>query len=461
MNILHYSLGFPPFRRGGMTQYCLDMMKEQFKAGNDVSLLWPGELHNSKENVKLKRHRRYYFSETEYCDSIEIVNPLLIPLMDGIVEPQLFMQNKDIDAFNVFFKESNYDVLHIHTFMGMPIELVKAAKAHNVVIVFTSHDYFPLCPRCNLFYEGHNCEVNNYANCVDCNKNGLSYNKMLFLQSNFYKFVKNWKVIQSLRKQHNRNMYIMSDNKESKKIKNIEKERKYLKLKNRNIELLDCFDVIHFNSENTLQGYKLHGYNGNNFKVISITNSAIQNHKQNHKANSSVRFGYLGPITTHKGYNLLRDACDSLWNSGFKNFEMHYFAQAEDRPYVKLHEPYSYEELPHVMNSFDVLITPSICGETFGFTVLEALSYGVPVVVSKCVGAKDLIHEGENGYIVDTNVDALYGVLVTILQNPDVIDKMNKYIVKYQDILTMQRHCADMTKLYEEARRNGKGKSNE
>lgn len=53
MNILHYSLGFPPFRRGGMTQYCIDLMVEQIKSGHDVGLLWPGVLRDLSEKSKL------------------------------------------------------------------------------------------------------------------------------------------------------------------------------------------------------------------------------------------------------------------------------------------------------------------------------------------------------------------------------------------------------------------------
>lgn len=34
---------------------------------------------------------------------------------------------------------------------------------------------------------------------------------------------------------------------------------------------------------------------------------------------------------------------------------------------------------------------PSVWYETFGYTVLEALSFGVPVLVSDTVGAKDII----------------------------------------------------------------------
>ena len=44
MKILHYSLGFPPYRTGGLTKFCMDLMKEQVKEGHEVSLLWPGEI---------------------------------------------------------------------------------------------------------------------------------------------------------------------------------------------------------------------------------------------------------------------------------------------------------------------------------------------------------------------------------------------------------------------------------
>ena len=44
MNILHYSLGFPPYRRGGMTKYCIDLMAEQLRVGHNVAMIWPGRI---------------------------------------------------------------------------------------------------------------------------------------------------------------------------------------------------------------------------------------------------------------------------------------------------------------------------------------------------------------------------------------------------------------------------------
>ena len=59
---------------------------------------------------------------------------------------------------------------------------------------------------------------------------------------------------------------------------------------------------------------------------------------------------------------------------------------------------YSCANLEQIMSEADVLVAPSVWYETFGFTVLEALSYGVPVIVSDHVGAKDIV--AENGVVV-------------------------------------------------------------
>ena len=69
-------------------------------------------------------------------------------------------------------------------------------------------------------------------------------------------------------------------------------------------------------------------------------------------------------------------------------------------------EGFTHGELEKIMNEADMLVAPSIWYETFGFTVLEALSYGLPVIVSDHVGAKDIV--GDNGIIISSgNVDEL------------------------------------------------------
>ena len=51
------------------------------------------------------------------------------------------------------------------------------------------------------------------------------------------------------------------------------------------------------------------------------------------------------------------------------------------------------------LNRSRALVLPSICYETFGMVVPEALARGVPVIVSDRVGAGELIQNGANGFI--------------------------------------------------------------
>ena len=46
--------------------------------------------------------------------------------------------------------------------------------------------------------------------------------------------------------------------------------------------------------------------------------------------------------------------------------------------------------------------------DTFGMVVLEAMAAGIPVMISSHVGAKDLVQEGKNGFVVDNPSDYDY-----------------------------------------------------
>ncbi len=452
MNILHYSLGFPPFRRGGMTQYCLDLIKEQAKSGYEVALLWPGRLYNLGENSRIEKTKSYNLQNNLYCKSYELVNPLPVSLMDGIQNPEIYLIKKKKKAYSDFFRINKFDVLHIHTFMGLPMEVIDIAQSMGIKTVFTSHDYYPLCPRCNFFHDGKDCvNDHNCADCVMCNQNGLSFNKMKLLQSNLYKYIKETMLIKKLRAKHNRKMYDTTEFISKKEVIDTKRQMNYQKLRQRNIELLENMNVVHFNSTNTLYVYQKCCYSGQNAKVISISNGAIGDHKKKREVKGQVRFGYLGPLTTHKGYNWLKNVCDTLWSRGQHNFEVHIFVEIDNpSPYMVCHKPYKYSELSSVMDKFDILVAPSEWEETFGFTVLEALSFGIPVIVSDKVGAKDLIIEGKNGFVVDEKNKPLRKCLNELIKMPQIIDGMNTYIVEKFKVKTMNEHAKEIEHLYQE-----------
>lgn len=97
---------------------------------------------------------------------------------------------------------------------------------------------------------------------------------------------------------------------------------------------------------------------------------------------------------------LLRAALDNLWRVR-QDFSLNvYFQPNEVPPYMVTHQRYDYSQLESIFEETDLLLAPSIWYETFGYTVLEALSFGTPVLISGSVGARDLI-PADCGIVLD------------------------------------------------------------
>ena len=96
----------------------------------------------------------------------------------------------------------------------------------------------------------------------------------------------------------------------------------------------------------------------------------------------------------------------------------------------------------------DVLVVPSIWKETFGFVVLEALSYGVPVIVSDNVGAKDVVRQYNERFIF-TSESELSVLLNNIIKDRSLLVNFNEKILNLEWKYSMEDHAKDIIKLYE------------
>ena len=76
-----------------------------------------------------------------------------------------------------------------------------AAKKLNIKTIFTSHDYFGICPKVNLIdLQGEICtDYDNGKNCIDCNRNGYSKSLVILMQSKTYRNLKNSSILKKLR----------------------------------------------------------------------------------------------------------------------------------------------------------------------------------------------------------------------------------------------------------------------
>ena len=168
MRILHYTLGFPPYRSGGLTRYAKDLMIAQNSLGHEVATFYP-----SGSNIFKKKCSIRYEKLLDGIDVYEMLNPLPVPLYYGIKAPKEMIDECNLNekSFMAMLEKVNPDVLHIHTLMGLPKRYLEIAHDKGIRIIYTSHDYFGLCPRVNLIdNQGGVCQICNEENCSNCNK---------------------------------------------------------------------------------------------------------------------------------------------------------------------------------------------------------------------------------------------------------------------------------------------------
>ena len=107
------------------------------------------------------------------------------------------------------------------------------------------------------------------------------------------------------------------------------------------------------------------------------------------------------------------------------------------------------KEAERIYNNMDLLVLPSIWKETFGMVVLEALSYGVPVIISENVGAKELLTEHENmGVVIKPTADTLQETLTEIYRNREILERMNRAICNWEKQFCYEDHVKKIMDLY-------------
>ena len=150
-------------------------------------------------------------------------------------------------------------------------------------------------------------------------------------------------------------------------------------------------------------------------------------------ARKEFTFAFVGSATANKGFDLILDAMDLLLSQGL-SIRLS-VAGVIDRSLftgrkrvldnIQEYGMVSHAELPSMLTSTHCLLLPSRF-DSFGMVVPEAMACGVPVIVSNMVGAKQLVEEGRNGFVLPVgNLDALVDRMRWCIANPGLLGKMS------------------------------------
>ena len=98
------------------------------------------------------------------------------------------------------------------------------------------------------------------------------------------------------------------------------------------------------------------------------------------------------------------------------------FLMVEDNVLI---DSFPLEDMPKLYAASSVCVYPSTASEPFGLTMLEALSSGKPMIITKTGGMPEIIKEGVNGFIVPVkDFESLASRTIQLLSDDDLRERL-------------------------------------
>lgn len=195
-------------------------------------------------------------------------------------------------------------------------------------------------------------------------------------------------------------------------------------------------DVIIANSKATGEALKV---DKNKIKVVY---NAVDNSKIKKIPHNDIHVGMAGRINRWKGQKLFVDAAEKVLPK-HKNVEFYIAGEAYNGEEFLKGELQSYidqknlsknvkllgqvNKMSDFYNDLDIFVLPSIQPEPFGLVVIEAMSYGLPVIATKHGGPVEIIDNQVDGFLVDyLNSDEMANKIDLLISNDELREEMGK-----------------------------------
>lgn len=286
--------------------------------------------------------------------------------------------------------DPTHTVVHIHGWSkALSVSVVAVAQNMHFPVLITLHDYFAVCPNGGFFnYQKKElCHLKPMSwKCISCNCDKRSY------------FQKIWRCM----RQTFQNRYVKNA-----------KDIHFAYISNRILTLLQPY----------LKSTKFH-YLRN---PIDLSEQMVMNH---HCSNIYL---YAGRVSEEKG---VEDFCKAITEVQ-KSVDIRGQVVGVGPLLDTLKQKYPKIEfvgwvdgaqLTKYYQTVRALVFPSICNEGSPLTIPEALSAGLPCIVTDCTSATETIIDGINGLVYDTGDVETLKQKIQISLEDTVIDRFQKNI---------------------------------
>ena len=163
---------------------------------------------------------------------------------------------------------------------------------------------------------------------------------------------------------------------------------------------------------------------------------------------------FVGGLTIRKGVHYLIEAFNKIKND---HLELHLIgALSQDYNLFKnninfknkyIHGHLDQKKINTILNLSHVFVMPSI-EEGAAISVAQAMSVGLPVIVTENPGWKEGVLKYKNGFVIPImNSNKIYQKLKFFYENPEQIIKMSKQSVKYSKNKTWDKYAEELNSI--------------
>lgn len=159
---------------------------------------------------------------------------------------------------------------------------------------------------------------------------------------------------------------------------------------------------------------------------------------------------YFGRYSPEKGVDTLLDVCDKLPNVRFVFAGSGPLEERVNKTGNVINKGFlTGKELANTIAAACLTVFPSECNENCPFTVMESISYGVPVIGSRVGGVPELIEDGVNGYTYEPgDSDELYSIIKRLLKNTEEL-RMITEGARNTAFMSLSEYTKELVKLYQ------------
>ncbi len=369
------------YRRGGDSTYTFDLAELLRSRGHQVVHFAMKHPRNEKSEFE------QYF--VEHVDFLEIHETGRF--FDKIRALGRSLYSREARRkFARLLDATHPDVIHLQNFRRhLTFSIVQEARRRDIPVIYTAHDYDPICPNSLLFSDGQICDV-----CA-----GKHYYRALFRRC------KQGSIAGTLA---------------------IVLEGTFVRVMN----LYRSIDMIVTPSE--FLRTKLLQYGFDESRVVAIHNFIdADDYEPSYGGSGIIYYGRLAPekglIGLLQAASKVRDVHVMIAGDGPLKGTLKDLKERLGCRNVEMLGYVEHESLMDIIRTAAAVAMPSICYENFPYSILEAFALGKPVIASNIGGMPEIVHHGETGLLFEPgNWLALADHMLYLDRNPDKAEAMGK-----------------------------------